>query len=139
MKRGEGGFWTGRRAPSADELAELAEQAATLIPAPLRDHLNGIVFQIRDFPDDDMLAEFGIEDPFELLGLYQGLSLAGQDSGAVANGPDMVFLFRRPILDYWAGSEETLDHLIRHVLIHEIGHHFGLSDEDMERIEAMMD
>ncbi|GAB4130968.1 MAG: hypothetical protein Kow00104_16580 [Rhodothalassiaceae bacterium] len=129
-------FWEGCLAPDADAIAELAEAAIATIPEPLRSHLEGLVFRVEEFPADEILDDLGIEDPFDLLGLYQGLGPSGRDSGIVATGPDMVFLYRRPILDYWAAGEEPLDRLVRHVLIHEVGHHFGLSDADMARIEA---
>ncbi|MFQ5346748.1 MAG: metallopeptidase family protein [Rhodothalassiaceae bacterium] len=132
--------WHGRRAPSADEIAALAAAAVATIPDPLRSHLAGVVFRVVEFPDAETLRDLGMEDdPFGLLGLYQGVSLAEKSSLDVPTAPDMIFLYRRPILDYWADSDETLDHLVRHVLIHEVGHHFGLSDEDMERIEAAAD
>ena len=83
-----------------------------------------------------MLDGLGIESPFDLLGLYHGVDLARQSVMDVTTMPEMVFLYRRPILDYWAEHEETLGHIVSHVLVHEIGHHFGLSDDDMERIEA---
>ncbi len=96
-----------------------------------------MVLKVDDFPTDDVLAELEAETPFDLLGLFQGVGLA-QDGAVAETGrmPNMVWLYRRPILDYWAEHDETLGHLIAHVLIHEIGHHFGLSDEDMEAIEA---
>ncbi len=129
--------WHGRRAPSADEIAALAVEAVATIPEPLRAHLEGVVFRVAEFPDAETLESLGMgDDPFGLLGLYQGVSLAEKSGLDVPTEPDMIFLYRRPILDYWADSEETLDHLVRHVLIHEVGHHFGLSDADMERIEA---
>ena len=94
------------------------------------------MLQIEDFPDDDVCQEMDLESPFDILGLYQGVSLVDkrmESSGAL---PDMVFLYRRPILDYWCESGEDLAHVVRHVVIHEIGHHFGFSDETMEDIEA---
>src|SRR5690606_10426482 len=95
-----------------------------------------IVFRIEDFAIDEVLDDMKIDDPFELMGLYQGTSLARKSVGDIPQQPDMVFLYRRPILDYWADGDETLGDLVAHVLIHEIGHHFGLSDADMEAIEA---
>ena len=97
----------------------------------------GVVIRVEDFPDDETMREMECETPFDLLGLFRGIGLA-QGGGMMHTGqfPNMVWLYRRPILDYWAEHEESLDHLITHVLVHEIGHHFGLSDEDMEAIEA---
>jgi predicted Zn-dependent protease with MMP-like domain len=98
---------------------------------------DGVVIRIEDFPAQDVLKELGLENEFDLLGLFQGVGLA-QDDAMPQSGrmPNMVTLYRRPILDYWAEHEESLGHIVTHVLIHEIGHHFGLSDEDMEAIEA---
>ena len=109
------------------------------LPELFRQRCAGVAIQIADFPDDDMLDELGLESPFDLLGLFRGIGLAqGGDPALLQTGqmPNMVWLFRRPLLDYWAEHDETLEHLVTHVLVHEIGHHFGLSDEDMERIEA---
>ena len=103
----------------------------------LRRLCGGLVIRVEDFPDDETLAEMGLDSPFDLLGLFRGIGLA-QDSAVPQTGqfPNMIWLYRRPILDYWAEHEETLGHLVTHVLVHEIGHHFGLSDDDMEAIEA---
>lgn len=106
------------------------------LPLRFRELCDGVALQVAEFPDEDMLNELGLESPFDLLGLYHGVSLDQKSTGDLPRGPDMVFLFRRPILDYWADSEDTLGKIVTHVLIHEFGHHFGLSDEDMERIEA---
>jgi len=91
---------------------------------------------VQDFPEDDVLSEMKAESEFDLLGLFQGVGLAQAEELAHTGAlPNMIFLYRRPILDYWAEHKETLGAVISHVLIHEIGHHFGLSDDDMERIE----
>jgi predicted Zn-dependent protease with MMP-like domain len=95
-----------------------------------------VVIRIEDFAADDVLDELDIEDPFELTGLYQGVSLDRKSVNEATREPDMVFLYRRAILDEWASGDEELGHLIAHVLIHEIGHHFGFSDDDMETIES---
>jgi predicted Zn-dependent protease with MMP-like domain len=123
-------------APTLDDLAEIAEKALAEIPAELKRHIQGVALRIDEFPDDETLDELGIESPFDLLGLYRGVHLGHKTTGMIAHDVDMIFLYRRPILDEWCASGEPLPALIRHVLIHEIGHHFGLSDADMARIEA---
>ena len=122
--------------PSLEDMEAMAAEAFATIPRELRQNVANVVIQIADFPDDEILREMDLETPFDLLGLYQGVDLARKSVGDVAQQMDMVFLYRRPILEYWCETGEDLKHVIRHVLIHEIGHHFGLSDEDMERIEA---
>jgi len=94
------------------------------------------VIRVEDFPDAETEQEMGLEDPFELLGLYRGVSLQHKSTLYTHDDVDMIFLYRRPILDYWCETGEDLTHIVRHVLIHEVGHHLGLSDEDMERIEG---
>jgi len=122
--------------PSLDDLAALGEQALKTIPAPLAPHLHGLVLRVDEFPDEETCREMQLQSPFDLLGLYMGRDLAHRSVSDIADGPDMVFLYRRPILDYWVETGEPLAHLVRHVLIHEIGHHFGFSDEDMDVIES---
>ena len=122
--------------PSLEDMEAMAAEAFATIPRELRQNVANVVIQIADFPDDEIMREMDLETPFDLLGLYQGVDLARKSVGDVAQQMDMVFLYRRPILEYWCETGEDLKHVIRHVLIHEIGHHFGLSDEDMERIEA---
>ncbi len=122
-------------APSLDDLEEIARTAFDSLPEGFRALTDGVVFRIDDFPDAETEREMGLQSPFELMGLYQGIPIGEKEQGS-QSAPDMVFLYRRPLLDYWCEVEEDLTHLVRHVLIHEIGHHFGLSDEDMERIEA---
>ena len=122
-------------APSLEEIEALADVAFAAIPDELRQHVVDVVIRVDDFPDEETATEMELESPFDLLGLYSGVSL---DHKSVSDGggmPDMIFLYRRPILDYWCESGEDLTHIVRHVLIHEIGHHFGFSDEDMERLE----
>ena len=117
----------------------MARAALASLPEPFPQFTTGLVLQIAEFPDDDVCDEMGLESPFDILGLYQGIGLdrkLNAESGAL---PDMVFLYRRPILDYWCETGEDLRHVVRHVLVHEIGHHFGLSDDDMEAIEAEAD
>lgn len=129
--------WAQRKAPSLDEFEALAETAFRSLPKGFLDFCEGLVLRVEDFPDDDVLEEFDAESEFDLLGLFRGRGLAQQTEGPQTGQlPNMVLLYRRPILDVWADGEETLGDLIRHVLVHEIGHHFGLSDEDMERIEG---
>jgi predicted Zn-dependent protease with MMP-like domain len=122
--------------PSLDEIGALAEAAFATIPAELRRHVDGVVIRVDEFPDEDTERDMELETPFDLLGLYRGVDIGHKSTNAVANDVDMIFLYRRPLLDYWCETGEDLTQLVRHVLIHEIGHHFGLSDEDMERIEG---
>mgnify|MGYP003668339276 CR=1 FL=1 len=126
------GFTT---APSLDDIEGIARAAFDTLPETFRSLVGGIVFRIDDFPDPDTEREMGLQSPFDLLGLYSGVPVGEKDAG-MQTAPDMIFLYRRPLLDYWCETEEDLTHLVRHVLIHEIGHHFGLSDEDMEQLEA---
>ncbi|MGY6570613.1 MAG: metallopeptidase family protein [Salinarimonas sp.] len=131
------------KAPGEAEIAALADAAFRRLPEDFRNLCGEIVIQISDFPAEDVLAELGAESPFDILGLFQGIGLAqGGGLGNVFSAghePNLIWLYRRPILDYWAEHDETLDAIVSHVLIHEIGHHFGLSDEDMEAIEAAAD
>lgn len=123
------------RAPSLDDIEAIARTAFETLPEAFRNLVTGIVFRVDDFPDTDTEREMGLQSPFELMGLYSGVPVGEKDAG-LQTAPDMIFLYRRPLLDYWCETEEDLIHLVRHVLIHEIGHHFGLSDDDMERLEA---
>jgi predicted Zn-dependent protease with MMP-like domain len=124
-------------APSLADFERMAEAAYARLPPAFQAMSQGIVIRIEDFPTDEVIEQMKVDSEFDLLGLFHGVGLA--QGGALATTgsmPNMVFLYRRPILDYWVEHEETLGHLITHVLVHEIGHHFGLSDEDMEAIEA---
>lgn len=125
------------QAPSLADFEVLAHAAYEGLPEAFRQLCDGVVIRVEDFPDDETLTEMECETPFDLLGLFRGVGLA-QGGGVMQTGqfPNMVWLYRRPLLDYWAEHEETLGHLVTHVLVHEIGHHFGLSDDDMEAIEA---
>ncbi len=114
----------------------LAEEAFAGIPQSLRQYVGEVAFHIADFAKPEILADMDIDDPYDLLGLYQGISLDQKGAGATPADVDRIFLYRAPILDYCDASGETLGDVVRHVLIHEIGHHFGLSDADMDRIEA---
>jgi predicted Zn-dependent protease with MMP-like domain len=133
--RARGLDWQGAEAPSLAELEAIADQAFKRLPRRFRDLCKDLVIRVEDFPTDEVLDAFDAESPFDLLGLYHGVDLARQSVMDPAAMPEMVFLYRRPILDYWAEHEETLGHIVTHVLVHEIGHHFGLSDADMHRIE----
>ena len=129
--------WAGRLAPSLDDFELIGRQAYDALPETFRALAGDISIAVAEFPEDDVLEELEIESPFDLLGLFQGVGLAHAsavpETGAM---PNRIWLYRRPILDYWAEHEETLGAIVTHVLIHEIGHHFGLSDEDMEAVEA---
>jgi predicted Zn-dependent protease with MMP-like domain len=128
--------WTNATAPTIDEIDEIAERAYAALPASFRRLCEGLVIQVEDFPDDTTLDAMGCESEFDLLGLFHGRGLAQSDAVPMTGQfPNMVWLYRRPILDFWADQEETLGSIITHVLVHEIGHHFGLSDEDMLAIE----
>ena len=121
--------------PSLADLEALAERGLATIPAALRRHLGRIVIRVEEFPDAETEQEMELDSPFDILGLYRGVALPRKSVADARAEPDIIFLYRRPILDYWCETGEDLYHLVRHVLIHEIGHHFGLSDDDMERIE----
>jgi predicted Zn-dependent protease with MMP-like domain len=128
--------WTDKLAPSLDDFAALARKAFDDLPADFRRQTGDVVFRIDDFASEEVLDELGIEDPFELTGLYQGVDLARRSLFDPTPQGSMVFLYRRPILDEWCErGDVTLGDLIAHVLVHEIGHHFGLSDDDIHRIE----
>ena len=129
-------LWTAAKAPSLAELEVMAHDVFERLPADFRALCEGLIIQIDDFPTDEVLDTMKAESEFDLLGLFQGIGLPQQSHGDIARLPNMVWLYRRPILDYWAEHDETLGHIVRHVLIHEIGHHFGLSDDDIEAIEA---
>ena len=125
------------RAPSLDDIAALAEAAFQALPEAFRKLTGEVLFRVDDFASEDVLDELGIEDAFELTGLYQGVDLTRRSVLDPNPHPSMVFLYRRPILDEWAAHGEiTLEELVTHVLVHEIGHHFGLSDAQIEAIEA---
>ncbi|MFN7192637.1 MAG: metallopeptidase family protein [Rhodospirillales bacterium] len=121
--------------PDLAEIERLAEQALATIPAELRRHVENVVLRIEDFCDAETEKEMGLESPFELMGLYRGIDMLRESVATVRTSPDMIFLYRRPLLDYWCETGEDLYTLVRHVMIHEIGHHFGFSDDDMEELE----
>ena len=124
------------QAPTLDDMQAMAQRAFAQIPLELSAHVDGVVMRVVEFPDADTEREMELQSPFDLLGLYSGVALGDKSISAAPQDVDMIFLYRRPILDYWCETGEDLQHLIRHVLIHEIGHHFGLSDADMDTIEA---
>ncbi|WP_333587804.1 metallopeptidase family protein [Phenylobacterium sp.] len=127
----------GGPAPSLDDLAELAQRAFERLPAQFRAMTGHVLFRVDDFADQEVLDDLEIEDPFDLTGLYHGVDLARRSVLDPEVHPAMVFLYRRPILDEWAArGDVTLEELVSHVLVHEIGHHFGLSDAQIEAIEA---
>jgi len=121
-------------APSLADIEALARAAIERLPELFRKHLDAVVLRVEDFPDDDVCRDMELESEFDILGLYQGHSV-GRSVDVSGSLPDTVYLYRRPILDVWAEGEESLEHLVTHVLVHEVGHHFGLSDEDMHAIE----
>jgi predicted Zn-dependent protease with MMP-like domain len=122
--------------PSLADLEELAQRALDTIPFRLKQHLGAVVIRVEEFPDEETEEAMGLESPFDILGLYRGVALPHKSISDPRPDLDMVFLYRRPILDYWCETGDDLMRVVRHVLIHEIGHHFGFSDEDMTRIEA---
>ena len=128
--------WASARAPSLDEFEALARTAYRALPDQFRQWTTDIMIRIEEFASDEVLDSLGIESEYDLMGLYQGVSLDRKTVMDTGSEPDVVVLYRRPILDYWAATDEQLGDLITHVLVHEIGHHFGLSDDDMENIEA---
>jgi predicted Zn-dependent protease with MMP-like domain len=122
--------------PSLGDIEALAERALGTIPAELKRQLGNLVIRVDEFPDEEVEEEMELESPFDILGLYRGVALPHKGTSDTRADADLVFLYRRPILDYWCETGEDLYRVVRHVLIHEIGHHFGFSDGDMERLEA---
>lgn len=131
--------WRGLKAPSLADFESLAWEAYGRLPDHFRSLCEGLVIRVDDFATADVLQSMGIEGEFDLLGLFQGVGIPFQSPSNPQQFPNMVWLYRRPILDYWAEHDETLTDIITHVLVHEIGHHFGLSDDDIEAIEAAVD
>jgi predicted Zn-dependent protease with MMP-like domain len=129
-------MWTSAKAPSLAELEAMARQELMTLPKAFRDLCADVVIRVDDFATEEVLDALGAESEFDILGLFQGVGLPFRSHDDVAPLPNMIWLYRRPILDYWADHDETLDQIVRHVLVHEIGHHFGFSDDDMEAIEA---
>lgn len=128
--------WAALPAPSLADLEAIAHETLFGLPLSFRELADGVVIQIDDFPTEEVMRELGAESEFDLLGLFTGIGLAqGPAVAQTGQMPNVIHLYRRPILDYWAEHEETLGAIVSHVMIHEIGHHFGLSDEDMEALE----
>ena len=131
--------WDRRFAPSLADFETMAIRSFAELPNEFRALTGEIRFHIADFPDDDVVAEMQIDSPFDILGLFEGRGIGEAAAGFTGEMPNRILLYRRPILDYWAEHEEALGTIVTHVLIHEIGHHFGLSDHDMEALEATAD
>jgi predicted Zn-dependent protease with MMP-like domain len=128
--------WSSVPAPSIEDIERLAEAAYARLPEDFRKLCEGVVIHVVDFPDDETLNEMGAESEFDLLGLFRGRGIA-QSAAMAETGalPNMIWLYRRPLLDYWCEGEDPLGAVVTHVLVHEIGHHFGFSDADMMAIE----
>jgi predicted Zn-dependent protease with MMP-like domain len=122
--------------PSLAEIEALAQHVLDTMPGRLKRHLGLVAIRVEEFPDEGTEAEMALDSPFDILGLYRGVALPRKSVSDPSPQLDMIFLYRRPILDYWCETGEDLAAVVRHVLIHEIGHHFGFSDADMARLEA---
>ncbi len=131
--------WRSLKAPSLEEFEALATTALRRLPQHFRTLCEDVVIRVDDFPTDEVLDDMGLKSEFDLLGLFHGVGLPFRAESAPTQMPNMIWLYRRPILDYWAEHDETLGAIVTHVLVHEIGHHFGLSDADMHAIEASVD
>ena len=128
--------WSEAKPPSLDDIEALARDTFAQLPAEFRAACSGVVIEVAEFPNEDTLAEMGAQSEFDILGLFRGQGLAQSEaSPQTGTLPNQIWLYRRPLLDYWCEGADTLRAVVAHVLIHEIGHHFGLSDADMERIE----
>ncbi len=125
--------------PSLDDLEGLARAAFDGLPAEFRALTGNIVFAIQDFPEREVLAGLGMTSGYQLLGLFHGVPYAVHAANMAGPEPTRIFLYRKPILRFWQNSDDSLQDIVRHVLIHEIGHHFGFSDADMEKIDAAAD
>jgi len=133
------GAWRGAAAPSLADFEALASEAYARLPEHFLRLCEDLVIRVEEFPTEEVLESMQAETEFDLLGLFQGVGLPFQSETSPQQMPNMIWLYRRPILDYWAEHEETLGAIVTHVLVHEIGHHFGLSDDDIEAIEASVD
>jgi len=128
--------WRRVKALSLDDMEAIATETFRRLPENFRSLCEGVIIRVEDFPTPDVMDEMRLESEFDILGLFQGVGLPFRSESAPQPLPNMIWLYRRPILDYWAEHDETLGAIIAHVLVHEIGHHFGLSDDDMETLEA---
>jgi predicted Zn-dependent protease with MMP-like domain len=124
------------RPPDLDAIDAIARRVFAALPSGFRALCEGLVIQVAEFPDDETMREMDAESEFDLLGLFRGRGLAQGEAATTGALPNMIWLYRRPLLDYWCEGENSLEEVVAHVLIHEIGHHFGLSDDDMYGIEA---
>jgi predicted Zn-dependent protease with MMP-like domain len=131
--------WRPATAPSLADIEALAIAAFGRLPAQFRTLCRDLIIRVDDFPTEEVLDRMEAETEFDLLGLFHGVGLPFRSEAVSGQMPNMIWLYRRPILDYWAEHDETLGSIITHVLVHEIGHHFGLSDDDMAAIEAAAD
>jgi predicted Zn-dependent protease with MMP-like domain len=131
--------WRTVTAPSLADIERLAEQAYKRLPEQFRALCEGLVIHVDDFPTDEVLDQLGAQTEFDLLGLFTGVGLPFRSESVSGQMPNMIWLYRRPILDYWAEHDESLGAIVTHVLVHEIGHHFGMSDDDMEALERSVD
>src|SRR5882672_6811101 len=131
--------WRAAAAPSLAELEALAAEAYARLPERFRALCEGLVIRVEDFPTEEVLDTMGLDSEFDLLGLFQGVGLPFRSESEPVQMPNMIWLYRRPILDYWAEHEDSLGAIVTHVLVHEVGHPFGLSDEDMAAIEQAAD
>jgi predicted Zn-dependent protease with MMP-like domain len=131
--------WRGVAAPSLADIEVLAAEAYARLPQHFRGLCEGLLIRVEDFPTQEVAESMELESEFDLLGLFHGVGLPFQSQTTPELMPNMIWLYRRPILDYWAEHEESLGAIVTHVLVHEIGHHFGLSDDDIEAIEASAD
>ncbi len=129
-------MWTSAKAPSLADMEAMAHEAFARLPEGFRRLCEGLIIRVEDFPTDEVLDEMEAGSEYDLLGLFRGTGLPFQSHDDIARLPNLIWLYRRPVIDYWAEDDETLARIISHVLIHEIGHHFGLSDADIEAIET---
>ena len=132
-------MWTDLKAPSLADMEVMAHEMFERLPEHFRTMCEGVIIRVDDFPPEEVLDQLDAESEFDLLGLFQGTGVPFRSNDDLPRLPNMIWLYRRPILDYWAEHDESLGHIVRHVLIHEIGHHFGMSDDDMAAIEASVD
>ena len=122
-------------APSLADIEQLAQAAVERLPALFRDHLASVLLRVEDFPDAEVMAAMALDSEWDILGLYQGRHVGMKGDEPTGVLPDMIFLYRRPMLDEWSQTDDSLEAIVTHVLVHEVGHHFGLSDAAMHAIE----